>query len=428
MAKFPSPILRGSTYYLYRRVPARYTKIDARRHVDQSLHTDSLSDATAKAMEIWNQLIAAWEAKLAGNSGDAETRFAAAQELAQRRGFRYLPASTIATLPYDDLMKRLHKALGDKLGKVDVLEAEAILGGAAEPPITISRALELYWSMAKDKTLSKSQDQLRRWQNPRKKAICNLIGVIGDKSLRDITGDDMLSFRDWWMERLEVEGLTPNSANKDLIHLGAVLKEVNRKKRLGLVLPLSDLSFTQGEANKPPPFGSDWIRDVLLRKGALNGMNDEARAITMVMVNTGARPSEIAALSGNTIHLEATVPHISIEPEGRQLKTQRSKRKIPLTGCSLDAILPFPDGFQRYQTSSASLSATVNKYLRENNLMETPKHTMYSLRHAFEDRMLAGGFDDRIRRDLLGHRLTREVYGAGATLEHMHRLLQAIAF
>jgi len=103
----PPPVLRGSTYYLYRRVPARYRKIDTRLHVDQSLHTDSFSDATAKATEVWNQLLAAWEAKLAGNSGDAEARFSAAQELAQRRGFRYLPAPAIATLPYNDLMKRL---------------------------------------------------------------------------------------------------------------------------------------------------------------------------------------------------------------------------------------------------------------------------------------------------------------------------------
>lgn len=379
-------------------------------------------------MEVWNQLVAAWEAKLAGNTGDAEARFAAAQDLAQRRGFRYLPAATIATLPYDDLMKRLQKALGDKPGKIDVMEAEALLGGAAEPPITISRALELYWPMSKDKTLSKSRDQLRRWQNPRKKAIRNLIEVIGDKPMRDITGDDMLAFREWWMDRLEEEGLTPGSANKDLIHLGEVLKEVNRKKRLGLVLPLSDLSFKQGERKRRPPFSSDWIKEVLLGARALDGMNDQARAITLVMVNTGARPSEIAALSKNTIHLEASVPHISIEPEGRQLKSKRSRRKIPLTGCSLEAIRPFLDGFPRYRASSASLSATVNKYLRENNLMQTPEHTMYSLRHAFEDRMLAGGFDERIRRDLFGHRLNREEYGDGATLDHMHRLLQAIAF
>ena len=73
------------------------------------------------------------------------------------------------------------------------------------------------------------------------------------------------------------------------------------------------------------------------------------------------------------------------------------------------------------------MSATVNKFLRENGLMESEDHTLYSLRPAFEDRMLAAGIDDRIRRDLFGHRLTRERYGEGASLEHQQKLLQATA-
>lgn len=86
-----------------------------------------------------------------------------------------------------------------------------------------------------------------------------------------------------------------------------------------------------------------------------------------------------------------------------------------------------PDGFPRY-ADNPSLSATVNKYLRENGLLESPKHSMYSLRHAFEDRMLAAGVDDRIRRDLFGHSLDRERYGKGASLEQMHEIVQRLAF
>ncbi|MDX2288798.1 MAG: integrase, partial [Hyphomicrobiaceae bacterium] len=79
------------------------------------------------------------------------------------------------------------------------------------------------------------------------KALKNLIGVIGDKAIAEISGDDMLDFRQWWMEKLAEEDLTPNSANKDLTHVGSVLKTVNKMKRLGLVLPLTDLALKQGE-------------------------------------------------------------------------------------------------------------------------------------------------------------------------------------
>jgi integrase len=100
---------------------------------------------------------------------------------------------------------------------------------------------------------------------------------------------------------------------------------------------------------------------------------------------------------------------------------------IPLTGVSLDAFRQFPEGFPRYR-NTANLSAVVNKFLRTNGLLETPRHSFYSLRHSFEDRMLAAGIDDRIRRDLFGHRLDRERYGKGASLEHMAELVAGIAF
>lgn len=70
----------------------------------------------------------------------------------------------------------------------------------------------------------------------------------------------------------------------------------------------------------------------------------------------------------------------------------------------------------------------MNKYLRDNGMLESPKHSMYSLRHAFEDRMLAAGVDDRIRRDIFGHSLDRERYGKGASLQQLHEIIQRIAF
>jgi integrase len=192
------------------------------------------------------------------------------------------------------------------------------------------------------------------------------------------------------------------------------------------VLPLSDLALKEDERRTRPPFSVDWIRDRLLALGALDGLNTEARCIVLGMVNTGYRPSEGASLGAAQIRLDAKVPHLSIEPVGRQLKSAYARRVIPLAGVSLDAFRACPNGFPRY-ADNPSLSATVNKYLRERGLMETPAHSLYSLRHAFEDRMLAAGVDDRIRRDLFGHRLDRERYGKGASLEHLAEVVGRIA-
>lgn len=363
---------------------------------------------------------------MAGQDADAEQFFEAAKQLAQARGFRYLPVGQVAALPLGELLNRVEavQISDDQPGKID---AAAFLGGAAAPVITVTRALELYWELTRDKTLGKSEDQLRRWRNPRLKAVKNFVDVIGDRAISEISGDDMLDFRQWWIDRVAAEDLTPNSANKDLIHLADVLKTVNRMKRLGLVLPLSDLALKQGEKRQRPPFSNAWIKDKLLQPGALAGLNKEARCILLGMVNTGYRPSEGASLGPDQIRLEGSVPHISIEPNGRQLKSAYARRIIPLAGVSLAAFRECPEGFPRY-ADNPGLSATVNKYLREHGLLETAGHSMYSLRHAFEDRMLAAGVDDRIRRDLFGHSLDRERYGKGASLEQMHEIVLQIAF
>jgi integrase len=417
---------RGKRLSLYKRVPKRYEAVEPRKFIWLSLHTDSMSEAEAKAGPAWEQLLAGWEANLAGDTSDAEQRFEAARELAEARGFRYMRVDKVAKLPTDQLVARMDAVPVSK-GRPDFKEAAALLGGAKEPEITVTRALELYWGLAREKTFGKSADQIRKWQNPRKKAFKTFVTVVGDKAISEITGDDMLDFRAWWLDRIQNEGLSPGSANKDLIHLGDVLKTVNKMKRLNLVLPLSDLSFKEGEAEQRPPFSDAWIRDKILAPGALDGLNKEARCLLLAMVNTGARPSELAALTAAQIRLGCKVPHISIEPVERQLKSANARRVIPLCGVTLDAMCESPNGFSRYRDSSASLSATVNKFLRENGLMETSKHTLYGLRHSFEDRMLASGVDERIRRDLMGHALDRERNDKGASLEHLQGLIQATA-
>lgn len=417
---------RGKKLSLYRRVPARYASIEPRKFVWLSLHTDSMSEAKQKEPAAWQQLIDGWEAKLAGDTSDAEARFEAARDLAAARGFRYLRADKVAELPIEEVLERVHSIPG-KVSYPNLQEAASLLGTAPEPGISVSKALELYWELAADRTLGKSEDQVRRWRNPRIKAVKNFVDVIGDKVIPEITGDDMLDFRGWWLERIDINGLTPNSANKDLGHLGDVLKTVNKMKRLGLVLPLSDLTIKEGEAKQRPPFSDKWIKEKLLAPHALDGLNNEAKAILLTMINTGARPSEIASLTEGQIHLENNVAYISIEPNGRQLKSKNARRSIPLCGISLEAIREFPKGFPRYRKSSAGLSATVNKYLRENHLLETPEHTLYGLRHSFEDRQLAADLDERIRRDLMGHSLNRVRYGKGASLEKMLELLQPTA-
>ncbi len=398
-------------YHLRKTVPRRYHGIEPRREVWISLKTDSETEARRRADAAWQETLAVWEAMKSGDADHAEARFQAAREVARS--------------PMSEILDRV-EAIPERRGRLDMKVAAAVLGTITPPAVTVTKALEQFWDLAQDRTLGKSADQIRRWRNPRIKAVTNFVKVVGDKPIGEITQDDMLDFVDWWMGRIRAEGLTPNSANKDITHLGNILKTVNTKKRMGLKLPLGDLALREGEKRTRPPFSTEWIRDKILAPGALDGLNREARCILLGMVNTGYRPSEGAGLLPQHIRLDAEIPHISIEPVGRTLKSQYSRRVIPLAGVSLAAFREFPDGFPRYR-DNAGLSDTINKFLRENRLLETPEHSLYSLRHSFEDRMLEAEVDERIRRDLFGHALNRERYGKGASLEHKARVIASIA-
>lgn len=98
---------RGRLYHLRRRVPRRYGGVEPRETVWISLHTDSEMVARSKADRAWSQMIEAWEARLAGDSRDAEARYEAARDLARVRGFRYLDASSVAKLPVGDVLERV---------------------------------------------------------------------------------------------------------------------------------------------------------------------------------------------------------------------------------------------------------------------------------------------------------------------------------
>ena len=120
----------------------------------------------------------------------------------------------------------------------------------------------------------------------------------------------------------------------------------------------------EGTSPRPaPPFSPWWIVNRLLAPGALDTMNAEERAVVLIMINTGARPSEIINLREARIVLNSSIPHIQLRPDDRVLKTEQSYRDIPLVGIALDAMRQFPDGFPRYRDNGDNLSRAVNNYL-----------------------------------------------------------------
>src|SRR5206468_5199893 len=157
-------------------------------------------------------------------------------------------------------------------------------------------------------------------------------------------------------------------------------------------------------------------------------LNDEARDVVYLVMETGARPSEIVNLTAQRIVLDADIPYIRIQAEGRILKTERSERDIPLVGVALEAMKRHPEGFPRYFDNGSSLSATLMKHFSKHKLLPTDKHKIYSFRHSFKDRLKAVEAPEELIDEMMGHRTDKPQYGDGYGLSLKLKYLKAIAF
>jgi integrase len=420
-------IRRAGIWHYRRRVPLLFADVDPRSHVEVSLDTRDLDRAEALKAQIEKAVEQRWLALKQGSGGEAEDRYQGAVELARLEGFQYRPAREIAQGSFAEILQRIDRL--EQIGLLDETARTALLGGRTAPQLTVTAGWQQYLELTRDRQRKYSPDQLRRWKAPRQKAVNNLVSVVGDKPLKDVRRSDALALRAWWVDRVQDENLTAQSANKDIGHLAQIFRVLTDALELGIGAPFEGLRLEDEKAGQRATFTTQWIVGTLLADGALSRLNGEARAILQIMVETGLRPSEICGLQPDDILLGANVPHVKIVggPGRRRLKTPYSQRDMPLIGISLEAMRAHPRGFPRYWDRSSTLSATVNKFMTENQLLPSERHSLYSLRHSFQDRLTAADAPDRIAADLMGHKFNRPLYGEGGTLEHKRDWLLKIA-
>jgi integrase len=422
--------IRNGTWNYYRRVPAEYVHLDRRHHVKLSTKIKVANDRRgAKAGRVAAKLNATmeayWRGLSDGKAADAKQSYVDAVRLARSLGLDYLTPADAAQRPINELLTRVETLLTD--GRIENGPIrKAVLGGVDKPKIMLSDLFSEYEAAQKTAISKMSPDQQRKWREAKKRAVEILIEQRGNRALQDLTREDALAFAGFWEDRVVNEGIGPNTANKSITHVGGMLRAVNKRLQLGLDNVFSGLRLEGGRDGTRKPFTAAFIRERILAPGALDALNEEARDVVLVCVETGCRPSEVINLSKNRIMLDAEVPHIRIAAEGRLLKTEQSERDIPLVGMALEAMRRHPAGFPRYHDRPSSLSATLMKHFRSRKLLATPKHSVYSLRHSFKDRLKAVETPEELIDELMGHSNGKPRYGDGYGLQLKQRYLQAI--
>lgn len=422
---------RNGVWQFVRRVPAEFAQHDPRGIVKLSTRVKVSADrhgrkAAAIADQMNLDLEAYWRRCASGEHRQAQTDYAEATRRARILGVDYLPAAAVAQETPANLIRRIDiLAQGDRA--YDAATRSAVLGGVEQPKIRLSRLFDEFEAATATERLNYSPGQLRKWRAGKKRAAETLVDVLGEKAINDLTRADALKFRDHWQQRVTKGLVQIRTANKNISHVGRMMKVVGRLHHLDKETVFAGLRLEGGRDGKRKPFTPEFIVNVILRAGALDGMNDEGQAIIHVLINTPARPSEIINLRPERIVLNAAIPHIRILPVGRILKSEASERDLPLVGIALDAMRAFPMGFSRYEDNADSFSAAANKYLAENGMKLSKLHSVYSLRHGIKDRLRDVECPDELLDEMMGHATGKPKYGDGHGLRLKLKYLQMVA-
>lgn len=69
-----------------------------------------------------------------------------------------------------------------------------MLGKADIPPVLISELFDIFAGLVADQLQGKNADQVKRWTAPRNNPVRNLLEVVGDINLRDVTREQAYNF------------------------------------------------------------------------------------------------------------------------------------------------------------------------------------------------------------------------------------------
>ena len=189
---------RNGVWHYRRRVPADVAHLDPRGEVRVTTKRRDYAEAVIIAKRINDEAESFWAALSAGTAAtrdQAAERFDRAVRLARTLGVSYRPVEDLASGDVEEIVRRLELLEGRKIAASRPAQ-EAVLGGADKPVLRLSGLFAAYEDHARDRLRGKSDDQVRKWKNPRRRAIANAVAVIGDKPVAALLRDDDREIRD----------------------------------------------------------------------------------------------------------------------------------------------------------------------------------------------------------------------------------------
>lgn len=253
------------------------------------------------------------------------------------------------------------------------------------------------------------------------------IAVIGkDPELPSITREDARNIRDEMLDRIKTTGrgigekVSASTVSRELTILSAVVNYGIRE--LGLPdstvnpfhgLPVAKVAKGRGQKQSEArdPFPPEVLAAV--RKRVLAVCNPALQLIWRMLEGTGCRLAEITGLMVDDVDVSGPFPNIRVTwNENRRIKTETSRRSVPLVGDALEAAkeaLRLADGstmlFPAYGRKRGSDTASASLMKQVRKITKDPKHVVHSLRHNMKDKLMLAEVASLDQNLILGHAL-----------------------
>ena len=401
---------KNGIYYFERRIPKDLLSDSGPRKVVKSLRTRDPSLAQYRAKQFANELDIRWASER--NPGvylPEPSKWDAALSLLNDMGIDY-------NIGFTWQKENEEAALSGMAYSDDpiAIEAYKILSkGVVYYP---SDALKLYIQM-------KCQDRGARGVRDVERPIEYLLKFCGQKSLDEYKKSDANILRDALYEK----GLSSSSIKRIFESLRAVFNLAYSEYELTHSSPFSGVILRKELRKDRSAFETATLRAI---QEECRQVDDANRWLIALLSDSGLRLGEAVGLIVSDITLDTEYPHLKlVEHPWRRLKTQTSKRVVPLIGESLWGVkravehssngFLFPKYCNEQISKADSASGALGKWLKPR---VGDGQVIHSFRHTFRDRLRNCGcpFDIQER---LGGWSTPGVgssYGQGHNLEILH--------
>jgi hypothetical protein len=255
---------RHGTWHFVRRVPTEFSAFDHRGIIKHSTKVRIADDrngrrASRVADKLNRELENYWRA-LIGKGYESEIgRYELARQQVRALGFDLLDMPQLIALPPERTVEHV-EALAVKGLHHDPAACAAVLGAVKRPVFPLSRLQQEHEAIIGDEIKDKSPEQMRIWRTERIRCVQNLVSVVGDKLVTDLTEDDGVAYVDWWRERVVNGETNPSTGNKDIGQLSRMLKDVRIRKRHKIPDIFKDLRLREKTEKSRIPFENEFIQ------------------------------------------------------------------------------------------------------------------------------------------------------------------------